>query len=393
MNIDKILLVDDETNVLDAIKRQLTHQYNIVTATSGNEGITQLEQEENIVVVISDLRMPGMDGIEFLSIVKKRFPDNIRVMLSGAADLNAAIKAVNHGNIFHFITKPCSSNIMVNVIDMCIKQFHLIKAERELLENASKSSIRVLVDILSLTNPVAFSRTLRIKHFVVNIVERLNLQENWMFESAALLSQLGCVTIPTTILEKAYYQKELSTEEQEMIEKHHVVAYNLIKNIPRLEPIAEIIRQQKGNGNQQQVMKPLQEREPVDAGAEILRTVLEFETMLSQGMSKGIALNKLHKQAGVMFHPSILTILRDIEVPSFEKTVIKVGIKHLHKGLIVEEDFYTINGVLLVTKGQEVTDTLRTLLENHLLQNDIKDEILVSIITRAEDNKKEEDNT
>jgi len=162
---DNILFVNDEENVLHAIKRQLTGKCDVITAGSGADGLELLEMGKDIAVVISDLRMPEMDGIQFLTAVKERYPTCIRAMLSGHADLQTAIEAVNEGNVFRFITKPCPPEKLYKILEACCTQYYLLQTGRELLEKTLRSAIKVIVGILSLTNPVAFSRTLRIKHF------------------------------------------------------------------------------------------------------------------------------------------------------------------------------------------------------------------------------------
>ena len=106
----KILLVDDEPNILAAFKRQLRQNFQIEIAEGGQRGLDAINSLGPFAVVVSDMNMPGMNGIEFLSKVKERSPDSIRMMLTGRADLQVAMEAVNEGNIFRFLTKPILSN-------------------------------------------------------------------------------------------------------------------------------------------------------------------------------------------------------------------------------------------------------------------------------------------
>jgi len=103
----KILFVDDDANILAAFRRHLRKRFHFDTALGPEEGLKAVVEKGPYAVVVSDLRMPKMDGIEFLTHVKEIAPDTVRMMLTGHADLHNTIEAVNEGNIFRFLTKPC----------------------------------------------------------------------------------------------------------------------------------------------------------------------------------------------------------------------------------------------------------------------------------------------
>ncbi|HUL31620.1 MAG TPA: response regulator, partial [Thermodesulfobacteriota bacterium] len=110
---NKILFVDDDANLLASYERQLRKQFPIETSLGVKEGLVAIKERSPYAVVVSDLRMPEMDGIQFLSKVREITPDTVRMMLTGYADLQNTIDAVNEGNIFRFLTKPCSPETLV----------------------------------------------------------------------------------------------------------------------------------------------------------------------------------------------------------------------------------------------------------------------------------------
>ena len=116
MKKDKVLLVDDDAMVLAGLRRQLRNQFSIDTAMSGEEALQRLRENGPYAVIVSDFMMPGMNGVEFLSRVKKSNPETIRMMLTGTADMPTAIKAVNEGNIFQFHPKPCPAETLSEAI-------------------------------------------------------------------------------------------------------------------------------------------------------------------------------------------------------------------------------------------------------------------------------------
>ena len=113
---EKILLVDDEQYVLDALKITLRRKFDLYIAHGGAEGLELIERDGPFAVVVSDYKMPGMNGVEFLERLRELAPDCVRVMLTGHGDLNAAIAAINQGEIFRFLTKPCPTSVLCEVL-------------------------------------------------------------------------------------------------------------------------------------------------------------------------------------------------------------------------------------------------------------------------------------
>src|SRR5450631_170470 len=149
----RILCVDDEPNVLHAIERQFRKRFEITIALGPDLALREIAERGPFAVVVSDLRMPGMDGVQFLARVRQISPDTVRIMLTGEADFSAAIEAVNQGNIFQFLSKPCPAEMLGRALDAALEQHALIMAERELLERTLTGSVEVLSEILSLVNP------------------------------------------------------------------------------------------------------------------------------------------------------------------------------------------------------------------------------------------------
>ncbi len=135
---EKILFVDDEPNVLNAYKRQFRKQFLIITASSGREGLEVIEKEGPFSVVVADMQMPKMDGITFLKKVQQKAPNSVRLMLTGNADQQTAIEAVNEGNVFRFLTKPCPSELLGKTLESALEQNKLIHAREALAENEKK---------------------------------------------------------------------------------------------------------------------------------------------------------------------------------------------------------------------------------------------------------------
>jgi response regulator RpfG family c-di-GMP phosphodiesterase len=361
---DKILLVDDDPNILAACKRALRKQFCLETAQSGAEGLQLIQADGAFAVVVADMGMPGMDGVQFLSRVKEVAPDSVRMMLTGNADLETAVNAVNEGNIFRFLTKPCPPERLASVLEAGIQQYRLVVAERELLEKTLKGSVKVLTEILSVVNPAAFSRASRITRYVKHVVEHLELSRLWQFELAAMLSQIGCVTVPPDVLDKVYAKQPLSEEEHTMFCSHPSVGGRLLVNIPRLEPIARMIEgQQKPFGDYPPRDNMSREEATTALGSQILKVALDFDELVVQGASAGAALSRLRSRDDA-YNPKLLSALETLPETEPAEAVSMVGTSELRANMVADEDIRANNGLLLVSKGQEITEPVLIRLRN-----------------------------
>jgi DNA-binding NarL/FixJ family response regulator len=132
----KILFVDDELSILEGYRRILHHEFDVATALGTEDGFAALRAEGPFAVVISDMRMPGMNGAEFLARVRQKSPATVRMLLTGYSDMDAAIAAVNQSQIFRYLTKPCGKEVLVEAIQSGLEVYQSAIAERELVKKA-----------------------------------------------------------------------------------------------------------------------------------------------------------------------------------------------------------------------------------------------------------------
>jgi response regulator RpfG family c-di-GMP phosphodiesterase len=177
-----------------------------------------IESKGPFAVVVSDMRMPEMNGARFLAKVNEIAPDTVRMVLSGQADLDSTVAAVNEGHIFRFLMKPCDTEKLVQSINSGIDQYNLVNAEKHLLENTLNATVKVLVEVLGLINPSAQQRASQIEKYADAASTSLNLPGAWKYRLAAMLSQVGCITLPAETLSKVYGGQPLSDEENKLYE-------------------------------------------------------------------------------------------------------------------------------------------------------------------------------
>lgn len=351
----KILCVDDEKAVLDGLSLHLRRRYEVQLAQSGAAGLEILERDPGIAVVMSDMRMPGMDGAEFLSRARKLVPDTVRLLLTGQADMASAIAAVNEGQLFRFLTKPCPPASVMAAMEAAVEQHRLITAEKVLLEQTLHGSIKALTDILSLTNPVAFGRANRIKGLVTDLAAKLEVQDTWQVEVAAMLSQLGSITLPAETVEKVYYGQALTPEEQKMVSRAPVVTEQLVRNIPRLEVVAEILTAHTRARKSLESLASEPHKQQVELMAQILRAALDFDALDGQGNSGALALDTMRGRKD-RYESKILDALAALRGADGPRAGIReVFLSVLCVGMVFVDDVKTNTGTLLVARGFEVT--------------------------------------
>jgi len=378
---EKLLWVDDDPNILQAFQRQLRKQFRIETASGGAEGLECVTSTGPYAVVVSDMRMPGMNGIQFLSAVKERSPESVRIMLTGYADRQTAIDAVNEGQIFRFLTKPCPPETLVKTLAAGVRQYQLVTAERELLEKTLRGCIKVLIDVLALTNPAAFGHSTRVRSLVQKLCRHLKVDKQWQCEVAAMLSQIGCVTVPPSTLDDVFHGRELSLEDAQMFDAHPSVGRDLVGNIPRLETVSEIIAYQRkcfdGSGTPADSLSG----KDIPLGARILKVALDFHTLKWSGLEDSDVVTALHQQIG-HYDPEVLDALE--VVIGLEESLVpqEVGVHDLTAHMVLADDVLTTEGALLINKGQEVTAVLCEHLKNFARNGRIADRIRV--LVRAE---------
>ncbi|MGQ9668744.1 MAG: HD domain-containing phosphohydrolase [Desulfosoma sp.] len=360
---EKILFVDDDPNILSSFKRTLRKHYDIETAVGPEEGLRAVRDNRSFALIISDLRMPVMDGIQFLSKVRETNPDTVRMILTGNADLQAAMDAVNHGNIFRFLTKPCPPETLILAIQAGLRQYRLVKAERDLLEKTLRGAIQVMADVLSLVNPEAFGRASRVRRYAVDMGRRLQVQKVWQLETAAMLSQIGCVILPEEALHKIYNGQPLTAQEEQLFSMHPSVGAELIAKIPRLQDVSEIIAYQEKHFDGSGI--PINDRrgDAIPMGARILKVVLDFDALETAGLPRAAALLQMKRRSG-WYDPKVLKALEDVLGDEARFQVREITIQDLKLGMIVGQDVWSSKGVLLIKKGPEITPALLERLRN-----------------------------
>ena len=343
---EKIILIDDDPMILSGYQRTLRQQFAFDVAQGGLEALAKIEAGECYAAVLSDLRMPGMDGLEVLRRVRQLSPDTVRLILTANADLRTAIDAVNEGNIFRFLEKPIANEALSKVLASAVAQYRLVTSEKDILHRTLHGSIKVLTEVLQLTNPEASGTASRVTMYVKHLATVLHIQEPWQFEMAAMLSQLGSVVLSQEAGGNAHPQ----------------VAFELLRKIPRLELIAGMIRRQQ-EPLRDQLQVPIRDLDQETLGAQMLKVCIKFDALVRTGYSSSNAVDALLRQSNE-YSRELALPLRDFSVtlPPYEVRVLEI--RDLMLEMVLDQEVRTRSGILLVKNGVEITDPLLARLRN-----------------------------
>lgn len=375
----RVLCVDDEANVLAGLRRTLRRGFDVTTASGPEEGLRAIEHSEPFAAIISDLRMPRMDGITLLERARELAPQSVRLLLTGNADLSSCLDAVNRGAVFRFLLKPAETEVLIRAVEAAAEQHRLITAEQVLLEQTLHGSIQALTDILALINPAGFGRAARAKALAAEIIRALELPSSWQIEVAAMLSQIGTVTLPQPMVEKIYAGRPLTYSESVMAERLPRVASDVIASIPRMEEVREILLHQNANFDGKGGAPRTPKGRDLPLGARILKLVLDFDLLESQGLTRRVAVDTLRGREG-LYDPELLDRLVEVcGLAEHQQKVLELELSAVRPGMTFAEDVQTTTGILLVARGQEVSDRLAERIHNfrHLVEAKQKVRVIV----------------
>ncbi len=360
-NRPRILCVDDEPRVLEGLALHLRKEYEVHSAGSGEEALKKLREVRQVSVIVSDMRMPGMDGAMLLAQVMVLYPDITRILLTGEPGREAAVNAVNRGNIFRFLTKPCGPDLLKNAVEAGVIQHRVMNAERAILQETVIGCIKALVDVLAMTSPVAFGRASRVKRLAMGLSAAMGSPEFWQLDAAAMLSQVGYLSLPTELVEKMYYGETLSPDERILVGGAPKVSIRLIEHIPRLEPVMQVLAALDWNDEQ---IARLGDG-TIGLAARILGMVLEYDSLVTQGSSVDTAMQTLRARPARYGSTLLDSFARYVGAGSSEREVRELPLRAVQAGMAIMQDLRTHMGTLLVPKGFEVTPMFLERIRNY----------------------------
>jgi response regulator RpfG family c-di-GMP phosphodiesterase len=350
----RVLFVDDEQRLLESLAVLLRRDYDVQLATSGAEALQRLLELKDVAVVVSDFRMPNMDGATFLHEVMLRAPTATRILLTGEAGVEGAKEAVNKGQIFRFLTKPCPTDQLKDALQAGLEMHRLANAERLVMQETLLECIAALMEVLAVTNPVAFGRAQRIKRLVADMAGSLECGQFWQLEAAALLSQIGYFAESPELAEKVYYGRPLSSAEQARATAVPGNAQRLFEHVPRLEPVIQIITALNWKDDAVARLGTGM----IGLGTRILCVALEYDLLTTQGIARAEILRRLRTREPRFTSMVLGAFEATLKARPEPEREIVAPLRDAKAGMRLREEIRNATGALLVPIGFEVSERL-----------------------------------
>jgi len=315
----RVLFVDDEPAVLDSLRRSVRREFAADVAIDADQALEFLRSGEPYCIVVSDMRMPGMNGAEFLATVRTIFPGLVRVMLTGCDDMEVAVRAVNEGCIFKFLSKPVSSEVLLACLRTCLAYYLDERAQKQEMV----ATVRALeqLDIATLT---AFARAIdansawtaghseRVTALALRIAHTMGLpgKDLQIVHRGALLHDIGKIGTPPAILDKP---GRLETRENEIMQNHVKVGIRILEPIESFRDLLGVVAQHHehfdGSGYPARLAG-----EQISLHARIVAVADAYDALISdrpyrKGVPEHEAIEILKRNSGTQFDPKVVEAL------------------------------------------------------------------------------------
>ena len=404
-----LLLVDDEANILSSLRRLFRPEgYRILTAEGGEEGLELLEAETRPVdLIISDMRMPGMNGAEFLAKAREQWPDTVRILLTGYADIGSTVSAINEGEIYRYVAKPWQDEDMLLLVRDVLARRKLERENAELLEltgrqneelkvlnsgletkvaertrelsaalekadaahrelkQAYLTTVRVFSDLIESRSPILAGHGRRVADTARRIGRLLELtdaeQQDLML--ASMLHDLGKLGLPDSLLDKPFTQ--LHGNERSQVMRHPARGEALLMAIPPLKAAAALIRHHHecfdGSGFPDALAGLA-----IPLGSRILAAANDYDalqlgTLVGRNLSKQEAMDYIAQNRGKRYDPQVTDALLQVAASDRGDAVSsdrQLTTGQLEAGMTLTRDLLHPDGYLLLARGFTLDDTL-----------------------------------
>lgn len=403
-----LLFVDDEPGILSSLRRLFRpHGYKILIAEGGAAGLAELEKTP-VDLIISDMRMPEMDGATFLKAVRERWPNTVRILLTGYADVTSTVSAINEGEIYRYISKPWDDTEIVEIVRDALARQQLEKENARLvaLTNAQNEELKGLNTSLEqkvqertaelqqalsfveqsngqlkksfLTSVQVFSGLVelrsgasgsalaghgkRVADWSRNLAKRMGLSdaEGQNIMLAGLLHDIGKLGLPDDLLGKAF--NTLNQDERAQVMKHSVIGQNVLMSIDKLKEAAILVRHHHecfdGSGYPDGLAGIA-----IPKGSRILAVANDYDslqvgTLVQRPLKPEEAITFLVDNRGKRYDPALV----DAFVKMIAETKKVAGVAelpmrtmHLKAGMVMSRDLNHRDGYLLLAKGASLT--------------------------------------
>ena len=347
-----IMVVDDQPANLKLLEDLLTQQGHGVRSFPRGRLALEAAARNLPDLILLDINMPEMNGFEVCQKLKadEKLAGIPVLFLSALNETRDKVNAFRSGGV-DYITKPFQLEEVRARVETHLQLHRARQVERDLLERTLNGAVKALSDLAQLTSPSLTERTGALRGMVVHMVAQLRLPDPWQYELAAILSLIGCITLPSDAFEHAYVGEKASAEEQHMYRAHPDIGFQLLARIPRLETVAEMIRLQQVETSN------WASNDVAERGSRMLKTAQELDRRTLRGIPFQTACDQLRSAPG-KYPVALLEALKDYSPSRIHFEVKRLPAQQLLPGMILEENVVTQDGITVISKGTTLTVTL-----------------------------------
>lgn len=351
----RVLFVDDDASLLEAVRRSVRGDFQVDVVPGPDAALEALRAHGGYRVLISDYRMARMDGLQLMEHARRISPLTCRMLFTGLADLDTAVRAINEGQIFRLLRKPCRPDVVSAAIREAIAQFEVLEEQHELLDRTFRASLDTLVEMMAMTSPLAHARALRVRETVREFCQWRGMAAPAYLEQASVLSQLGLATLPMPTVERVYLGQPATAEERVLLDEIPNRLRRLLTHIPRIDKVLEALLFQDRDFTPPDLHAPGPWGLEIPEGARLLRIVVAHDVCLSKGLSMRDASRELHRRRD-QFDPTLLDEFNTFQgEQEASRRIRHIALSELQVGMTLAEDVIGGQGVLLIGRGQKVT--------------------------------------
>lgn len=366
----RVLVVDDEAAILEMLCAALAERYEVDAVASGEEALLQIARAEPYALVVTDMIMQRVNGIEVLAAAEKKSSLTVRVLLTGDRKHETAVAAVNRGHIFRFLDKPFSVKQLYETVQEAVQHYDVAIAEQRLLDGTLRNSIGILMEVASTIDPPSFELSQRLRRTIRKFARELRLPSPWELEMTAALARVGTATLPGSLLRRRG-SDQLSEIEKKLLARVPEISSELIQTIPRLETVAAAIRYQGKNFDGSGTPADSIAGENIPLAARILK-IFTDRAQLELNSLSGASVRKTMEARTGIYDPTLLAesftcfperIFPDVSRTAKVHMVMAGGLK---PNQIVVKEIKTEEGLVLVAAGSGLTAMMIHRISNHL---------------------------
>ncbi len=338
-----ILFVGEDDAGFQELPKHLLDEYSIHSVPTCEEALAGLGKNDDCFLIIVEFSRDGQAYEDFFKKVGTEYPSIVRVLLTTRDNFKQSHATIHAAQEFQLLERPYPPEILLEIIEKGIDRFGIQLGKQQALRRTLLGSVRAMVDILDMVNPEAMGFAKRIRRNVLSTGKALGFNPIWQLELAVMLSHVGCIALPAEVVRKVDQGTPLSPEDKQMFGMHPSIAASLVDNIPKMAPVATIIKHQH---------ECLSKDQPL--GSRIIKVALDVDRLERKGKEAADSLGKMLAKPDT-FDSTVVKSMLKLIGQSSKQAVREIDIEDLKEGMVMARDLVNKEGVKLLLRGQAVS--------------------------------------